>query len=71
MAARAQRKLDALPPEPPKIAIYEQSADLRAGGDGSFEARKEAFEARAESNRGLRGKRRATIKEDNFLRGMK
>ena len=55
---------------PPKIPIYEQSIDLPAG-DGSVRGAIEAGEARQDLTKAMRDKRRAKIKEDNFLKAMR
>jgi len=54
----------------PKIPIYEQSIDLPAG-DGSVRGAIEAGEARQDLTKAMRDKRRAKIKEDNFLKAMR
>ena len=53
----------------PKIPIYEQTVDLPVG-DGSLEGAVHASGARDELTKAMRGKRRATIKEANFLKAM-
>ena len=53
----------------PKIPIYEQTLDLPAG-DGSLDGAVQAAEARDELTKAMRGKRRADIKEKNFLKAM-
>ena len=71
-AAKALRKQQLLHPEAlaPKVPIYEQSVDLPAG-DGSVKGAMQAGEARAELTRKMREKRRGSIKEENFLKGMR
>jgi large subunit ribosomal protein L54 len=54
----------------PKIPIYEQSIDLPAG-DGTVEGAVQAAEAREELRKAMRQKRRAGIKENNFLKAMR
>lgn len=53
----------------PKIAIYEQTIDLPAG-DGSLAGAVRAADARDELTKAMRNKRRASIKEANFLKAM-
>lgn len=53
----------------PKIPIYEQTIDLPAG-NGSLDGAVEAAAARAELTKAMRNKRRAGIKEGNFLKAM-
>jgi large subunit ribosomal protein L54 len=53
----------------PKVPIYEQTIDLPAG-DGTLEGAVKAAEAREELTKALRNKRRAAIKEANFLKAM-
>lgn len=53
----------------PKVPIYEQTVDLPAG-DGSLQGAHRAGEARGELTKAMRDKRRATIKEANFLKAM-
>jgi large subunit ribosomal protein L54 len=53
----------------PKVPIYEQTVDLPAG-DGSLQGAVEAANARGELTKALRNKRRANIKEANFLKAM-
>lgn len=53
----------------PKVPIYEQTIDLPAG-DGTIEGAVKAGEARGELNKAMRDKRRAQIKERNFLKAM-
>jgi large subunit ribosomal protein L54 len=53
----------------PKIPIYEQTIDLPAG-NGSLEGAVEAAGARSELTKAMRDKRRASIKEANFLKAM-
>lgn len=71
-AAKALRKQALLNPGAlaPKIPLYEQSVDLPAG-DGGVEASVQAAEARRELTKAMRQKRKAVIKEDNFLRSMR
>lgn len=73
-AAKAMRKLEKqrlLHPEllEPKVPLYEQSIDLPFG-DGSVEGARVADKARDDLTKSMREKRRAKIKEDNFLRTM-
>jgi large subunit ribosomal protein L54 len=49
--------------------LYEQTIDLPAG-DGSLEGSIKAQDAREELTKAMRNKRRATIKEANFLKAM-
>lgn len=53
----------------PKVPIYEQTVDLPAG-DGTAEGAMQAANAREELTKAMRTKRRATIKEANFLKAM-
>lgn len=53
----------------PKIPLYEQTLDLPAG-DGSVEGAVRAMEARGNLTKAMRDKRRADIKEKNFLKAM-
>ena len=53
----------------PKVPIYEQTIDLPAG-DGSLQGAVQAADARDELTKAMRNKRRATIKEANFLKAM-
>lgn len=53
----------------PKIPLYEQTIDLPTG-DGSLEGAFEAAGARGELTKSMRNKRRANIKETNFLKTM-
>ncbi|KAF2204197.1 hypothetical protein GQ43DRAFT_438185 [Delitschia confertaspora ATCC 74209] len=71
IAAKRLRKEQAANPESfmPKIPIYEQTVDLPAG-DGSVEGAFKAAEAREELHKAMRVKRRAAIKEANFLQSM-
>lgn len=54
----------------PKIPLYEQSVDLPRG-DGTLSGAAEAAQARRDLTKAMRAKRRAKIKEDNFLKGMR
>ena len=54
----------------PKVPIYEQTIDLPAG-DGSLESAVDAAAAREELRKAMRVKRRAAIKENNFLKAMR
>jgi large subunit ribosomal protein L54 len=71
LAAKRLRKEQAMNPEllTPKVPIYEQTIDLPAG-DGSLAGAVEAAGAREELTKAMRDKRRATIKEANFLKAM-
>lgn len=53
----------------PKVPIYEQTIDLPAG-EGSLQGAVQAADARDELTKAMRNKRRATIKEANFLKAM-
>ena len=53
----------------PKIPLYEQTVDLPAG-DGTVEGAAKASDARGELTKAMRDKRRAQIKERNFLKAM-
>jgi len=53
----------------PKVPLYEQTVDLPAG-DGSLAAAVQASSAREELTKAMRNKRRASIKEANFLKAM-
>jgi large subunit ribosomal protein L54 len=52
-----------------KVPVYEQSIDMPAG-DGTVEGAMSAEAARGELTKAMRQKRRATIKETNFLKTM-
>ena len=53
----------------PKVPLYEQTIDLPAG-DGTLSGAVQASEARDELTKAMRNKRRASIKEANFLKAM-
>jgi len=53
----------------PKVPLYEQTIDLPAG-DGTLAGAVQASEARDELTKAMRNKRRASIKEANFLKAM-
>jgi large subunit ribosomal protein L54 len=53
----------------PKIPLYEQTLDLPAA-DGSLQSAVHAADARDELTKAMRNKRRAGIKEKNFLKAM-
>jgi large subunit ribosomal protein L54 len=53
----------------PKIPITEQTIDLPVG-DGSLETAVRAAQARGELTKAMRERRRAGIKEANFLKAM-
>lgn len=53
----------------PKVPLYEQTIDLPAG-DGSLDGAVQAAGARGELTKAMRDKRRANIKEANFLKAM-
>ncbi|KAL6712105.1 hypothetical protein ACN47E_003148 [Coniothyrium glycines] len=71
LAAKRLRKEQALNPGmlEPKIPLYEQTIDLPAG-DGSLQGAARAADARNELTKAMRNKRRASIKEGNFLKAM-
>lgn len=71
LAAKRLRKEQAMNPEMlvPKVPIYEQTIDLPAG-DGSLAGAIAAQDAREQLTKALRNKRRAAIKEANFLKAM-
>lgn len=71
LAAKRLRKEQAMNPEMmvPKVPLYEQTIDLPAG-DGSLEGSIKAQDAREELTKAMRNKRRASIKEANFLKAM-
>jgi large subunit ribosomal protein L54 len=52
-----------------KVPLYEQSIDMPIG-DGTVEGAMLAAAKRQELTKAMRGKRRATIKETNFLKTM-
>jgi large subunit ribosomal protein L54 len=52
-----------------KVPIYEQSIDMPVG-DGTAEGAMLAEAARGQLTKAMRQKRRATIKETNFLKTM-
>ncbi|KAF2013210.1 hypothetical protein BU24DRAFT_493743 [Aaosphaeria arxii CBS 175.79] len=73
LAAKRLRKEQLANPDllAPKIPIYEQTIDLPAGdAQGSTAGNVEAAEARGELTKAMRDKRRAGIKEANFLKSM-
>lgn len=53
----------------PKVPLQEQSIDL-ASGDGTLQGALEAEAARGNLTKAMREKRRASIKEANFLKAM-
>lgn len=53
----------------PKIPVYEQTIDLPSG-DGTLAGAAVAADARADLTKAMRIKRRASIKEANFLKAM-
>ncbi|KAI9753657.1 MAG: hypothetical protein M1815_006054 [Lichina confinis] len=55
----------------PEVPVFEQSIDLPSNAAQNIEGAAEAVEARQTLTHELRRKRRATIKESNFLKGMK
>jgi large subunit ribosomal protein L54 len=71
LAAKRLRKEQAMNPEMlvPKVPLYEQTIDLPAG-DGSLQGAVQAAHAREELTKAMRNKRRASIKEANFLKAM-
>ncbi|OAL55911.1 hypothetical protein IQ07DRAFT_183129 [Pyrenochaeta sp. DS3sAY3a] len=71
LAAKRLRKEQAMNPEllVPKVPLYEQTIDLPAG-DGSIQGAVQAADARDGLTKAMRVKRRATIKEANFLKAM-
>jgi len=71
VAAKRLRKEQAMNPALliPKIPIYEQTIDLPSG-DGSLAGAAAAADARAELTKAMRDRRRASIKEANFLKSM-
>jgi large subunit ribosomal protein L54 len=71
VAAKRLRKEQAMNPEllAPKVPLYEQTIDLPAG-DGGLEGAVQAAGAREELTKAMRDKRRAGIKEANFLKTM-
>ncbi|EMD94433.1 hypothetical protein COCC4DRAFT_148534 [Bipolaris maydis ATCC 48331] len=71
LAAKRLRKEQAANPEMliPKVPLYEQTIDLPAG-DGTLFGAVQAAEARDELTKAMRNKRRASIKEANFLKAM-
>ncbi|KAL8936063.1 MAG: hypothetical protein Q9211_004369 [Gyalolechia sp. 1 TL-2023] len=78
IAARlARRSNSAAESRAPPVPLHEQSVDLpsaphnRFGRDVDVEAGARAQEAREELTASMRGKRRKSIKEANFLRGMR
>ena len=72
IAAKRLRKEQLANPEllVPKVPIYEQTIDLPAG-DGTLQGAVKAASARDELTQALRDKRRAGIKEANFLKTMR
>ncbi|CAI6272748.1 unnamed protein product [Periconia digitata] len=71
LAAKRLRKLEAANPgyNAPKIPLYEQTIDLPAS-DGTPVGALKATEARDGLTKAMRNKRRADIKEKNFLKAM-
>jgi large subunit ribosomal protein L54 len=71
VAAKRLRKEQAMNPEllAPKVPLYEQTIDLPTG-DGGLEGAVQAAGAREELTKAMRDKRRAGIKEANFLKTM-
>lgn len=53
----------------PRIPLQEQTIDLPSG-DGTLAGARDAFSARESLTKAMREKRRATIKEANFLKAM-
>ena len=53
------------------MPLYEQTIDLPATRDGSVQSAVEAATARSELNKAMRDRRRAVIKEANFLKAMR
>lgn len=72
-AAKRLRKLAASNPEQlaPKVPLVERSIDLPSNPEHSIQGAMEALDARQELTRALRAKRRAGIKQKNFLKGMR
>ncbi|KAI9781923.1 MAG: hypothetical protein M1816_002146 [Peltula sp. TS41687] len=72
-AARRLRKVAESNPEQlaPTVPLIEQTIDLPSNSEHSMEGAMEALGARQELTRALRAKRRAGIKEKNFLKGMR
>ncbi|KAF2634341.1 hypothetical protein P280DRAFT_278232 [Massarina eburnea CBS 473.64] len=71
VAAKRLRKEHLANPEllGPKIPVYEQTLDLPAS-DGTLDGSVKASDARDGLTKAMRGKRRADIKEKNFLKAM-
>ncbi|KAF1975330.1 hypothetical protein BU23DRAFT_503963 [Bimuria novae-zelandiae CBS 107.79] len=71
LAAKRLRKEQLANPEMlvPKVPLYEQTIDLPAG-DETIEGAVKARQARSELTKAMRYKRRAQIKERNFLKAM-
>ena len=71
-AARAAAKAAKADPSSrmPKVPLEQQSIDL-PGGDGSLESSVEASQARSQLTEAMRRARRKSIKEGNFLKGMR
>ncbi|PVI08198.1 hypothetical protein DM02DRAFT_501851, partial [Periconia macrospinosa] len=71
IAAKRLRKEQLANPEllTPKIPLYEQTVDLPSG-DGTPEGAIQAISARDALTKSMRKKRRADIKEKNFLKAM-
>ena len=75
LARRAERKaVQAAESNPaanmPQVPLEHQTIDL-PGGDGSVEGAIGALNAREELNGAMRKARRKSIKEANFLKGMR
>lgn len=71
LAAKRLRKEQAANPGllVPKVPVYEQTIDLPSS-DGTPEGTAQAAAARDGLTKAMRGKRRADIKEKNFLKAM-
>jgi large subunit ribosomal protein L54 len=71
LAAKRLRKAELRDPDAlaPKVPLYEQSIDLPVG-NGTVQGAVQAAVAREELKKAMRVKRRADIKEGNFLKTM-
>jgi large subunit ribosomal protein L54 len=71
-AAKKQQRQSALEAERSRqrVPLYEQSIDL-AAGDGTVRGAMVAGQVRDELTRAMRQKRKADIKESNFLKTMR
>ena len=55
----------------PSVPLEQQTVDLASNGSQNIEGALEAVDARDALTKAMRVKRRAIIKENNFLKGMR